>query len=270
MRHAAAALLLTLGWTLACAAGGPTDPLPAPAPGAAAPTEPTPPVEVPSGELLPEVEIPEGGRVEGGVIYDKNGGMWGCVSGGNDCAGAPVGMREAEIPAAVAGYLEIGTPRESRLVLPWSLELSSSLPDFPLAISSDVLRGFFVHPESPVEVAIIGTVKIGDSATPGIVYATRDNSGTGSPGWSMKWWSEVEKDWKTLGLADWSNTTCEGTQWRSVRIEEGPKIEVVLTERTEPCGDDAPAPTVTKKEQTTWTFDGTDFKAGPAVNLLSP
>jgi hypothetical protein len=89
MRLAAALALLLLS-ALAC--GDPARPeRPAETPPAADIETPKPPTEEPPAETPPP-----GGWIADGVIYARDGSVYGCVGGGNSCAGPPAGFTEQE------------------------------------------------------------------------------------------------------------------------------------------------------------------------------
>lgn len=52
-------------------------------------------VATPPPEEPPPDAPPPGGWIKDGVIYDKDGSVYGCVGGGNACAGPPAGQTDA-------------------------------------------------------------------------------------------------------------------------------------------------------------------------------
>ncbi|MFN7144853.1 MAG: hypothetical protein ACK4YP_13840 [Myxococcota bacterium] len=104
-RPSALVALLLLGLALACA-----DPFDAPPP----PSTPAADVKTPAPAEDTE-EPPPGGWIRDGVIYAADGTIYGCVGGGNWCAGPPPGEAPQAEPAPLDLCADVDAIRDAEL-----------------------------------------------------------------------------------------------------------------------------------------------------------
>lgn len=200
---------------IACAGGGPQ-------PSPAAP---------PAAEAVPEgVDVPEGGRVADGVIYDAKGEIWGCVSGGNDCAGPPVGMMDA--PAEIVPQTPIPWAVESAndwLTLPWRQNIDN-YGELPAIAGGGVqdpeVKGFYVAPDAPVSVEVVGRYTIVDGVDAFVYHAQAP--GQGEHVWAIRYWNGRD-DFATFAIGGSSDAAGGVRTVRSPVIDSPTHLTVFET-----------------------------------------